>query len=436
MTHTPELVALLYGQRVATIRTLASGRHELEYETSWMESQDSHPLSLSMPLAASRHPHKAVNAFLWGLLPDNTETLKRYARRFSVSENNAAALLTHLGADCPGALQLVPPERVDEFRDGSSEIEAEWMSEGDIEAELTALRQTGLPLEHQDHGGQFSLAGAQPKIALLRHEGRWGRPSGRTPTTHILKPPASEYPRFAENEHLCLQIARALELPAARSSVARFRNEHAIVVERYDRRFENGTYTRIHQEDLCQALNVHPENKYENQGGPGLKEIFRLLSQASLEPATDRRVLLDAIILNWIFAATDAHAKNFSLIHHAGGGVRLAPLYDVISFLPYASGSELHDVKLAMRIHNEYEVRRITARDWLRFAKSVGCAEDEVVGRLRDLLRRTPDATREAARRAIEDGLDAAWIESFASKIVAHADRCAKWIETGLSAST
>ena len=99
--------------------------------------------------------------------------------------------------------------------------------------------------------GQFSLAGAQPKTALLFDGQRWGVPGGRTPTTHILKPPIRGLDGHAENEHLCLALARALGLPAAHSEVRRFGDETAIVVERYERTRRPGSIRRLHQEDMC-----------------------------------------------------------------------------------------------------------------------------------------------------------------------------------------
>jgi serine/threonine-protein kinase HipA len=79
------------------------------------------------------------------------------------------------------------------------------------------------------------LAGAQPKTALLFDGKRWGVPSGRTPTTHILKPPTGDFEGHAENEHFSLQLARSLGIIVPNSKVLHFGDEIAIVVERYDR---------------------------------------------------------------------------------------------------------------------------------------------------------------------------------------------------------
>src|SRR5262249_2084174 len=159
--------------------------------------------------------------------------------------------------------------------------------------------------------------------------GRWGVPSGRTPTTHILKPPMPELNGHVENEHFCLALARELGLPAAASDVRRFDKEIAIVVERYDRVQIRGRLTRVHQEDICQRLGVRPARKYESEGGPGIRGIAELLRTHSSARDDDLATFLDAIAFNWLIAGSDAHAKNYSILLAGGGQVRLAPLYDL-----------------------------------------------------------------------------------------------------------
>src|ERR1700675_5155278 len=116
-----------------------------------------------------------------------------------------------------------------------------------------ALRVDHSALRSPRDTGQFSLAGAQPKTALLFENNRWGVPSGRVPTTHILKPPTGEFDGHAENEHFCLELARALGMAVPNSAIMHFKNEIAIVVERYDRLSAGARLIRIHQEDMCQA---------------------------------------------------------------------------------------------------------------------------------------------------------------------------------------
>jgi len=210
MKGEPELVALVENREMGRVRRDRNGRLSFAYAEDWRTAADAFPLSLSMPLALGEHGHAKIDPYLWGLLPDNEQVLDKWGRKFHVSARNAFGLIAHVGEDAPGAVQFVKPERIDALR-RASPADIDWLTEAMIAERLRALR--------ADHGawrlprdtGQFSLAGAQPKTALLFLNGRWGLPSGRVPTTHILKPPTGEFDGHAENEHFCLQLARSFD---------------------------------------------------------------------------------------------------------------------------------------------------------------------------------------------------------------------------------
>src|ERR1700678_3133395 len=257
-----ELVVLLNGRVVGTVAS-QSGRLSFTYTEPWSEDPEAYPLSLSMPLSAVRHGQSSIEPFLWGLLADNARVLERLAQRYQVSAKNVFRLLSHVGEDCAGAIQLVRPERLEQLSEPGTPKEGEWLSEQDIAERLRSLRADPSAGRTARDTGQFSLAGAQPKTALLYERKRWGVPSGRIPTTHILKPPTGEWDGHAENEHFSLRLARAAGLIVPNSSVQHFGNEIAIVVDRYDRVRSDRRCERIHQEDMCQALGLHPTRKYE-----------------------------------------------------------------------------------------------------------------------------------------------------------------------------
>ncbi len=244
-----ELVALLDGKEIGRVHYDARGRLTFVYDDKWRKAPNAYPLSLSAPLAAGEHGPSVVQAFLWGLLPDNELVLGRWAAKFQVSARNVFALISHVGQDCAGAVQFVTPERLNAMRSGK-EDKVEWLGEPDIAKRLRMLRDDHAAWRLPRDTGQFSLAGAQPKTALLLQNKRWGIPSGRIPTTHILKPPTGHLDGHSENEHFCLMLARNLGLPAAQSRVMRFEKEIAIVIERYDRQHKGNQIARIHQEDV------------------------------------------------------------------------------------------------------------------------------------------------------------------------------------------
>lgn len=416
-----ELVALLDDKEVGRVRRDARGSLSFAYTDSWRDAPNAYPLSLSMPLGARAHGRSAIEAFLWGLLPDNEQVLARWAAKFQVSARNVFALISNVGEDCAGAVQFVLPDRLEALRDGR-EDSVTWLEEADIAARLQVLRADHAAWRLPHDTGQFSLAGAQPKTALLLDGERWGIPTGRLPTTHILKPPTGQFDGHAENEHICLALARALGLPAVQSQVMRFGDETAIVVTRYDRQRKGNRILRVHQEDICQALGMMPTKKYQNEGGPTPAKIIELLRAASTDREADVATFVAALGFNWLIAGTDAHAKNYSLLH-GGSQVRLAPLYDVASILPYAE-FDRRRIKLAMKIGDEYLLDQIGLRQWQKFARAARVDADALIARLGGMAERLPDELATVLRQARDAGLEGAVIDRLAADLVERARTC------------
>jgi serine/threonine-protein kinase HipA len=421
---TGELVALLNGNEVGRIRNTARGRLTFLYDNKWRDSGGAYPLSLSMPLAAEEHGPVVVQAFLWGLLPDNELVLDRWAKKFQVSARNVFALISHVGEDCAGAFQFVRPERLEALKSGKDD-KVEWLDESSIAKRLQALRKDHAAWRLPRDTGQFSLAGAQPKTALLLQKGRWGVPSGRIPTTHILKPPTGHFDGHAENEHICLLLARHLGLPVAETKVMRFEKEIAIVIERYDRQIVGNDIVRIHQEDICQARGILPTKKYQNEGGPGPSDIIELLRTYSTEREIDVDTFVEALFFNWLIAGTDAHAKNYSLLLAAGPEVRLAPLYDIASILPYDE-VDIRKLKLAMKIGDEYRLSQIGLLQWQKFARETRLDADQIRTGLIRMAEQLPDFVAAVQAQAQKDGLDRVIIGRLAKQLIARAKDCAR----------
>jgi HipA-like protein len=99
-----QLIALLNGRPVGVVEGGRNARLRFVYAEDWRASAQAFPLSLSMPLAAAEHKHDPIEAFLWGLLPDNQVVLERWAKRFQVSARNAFGLISNVGEDCAGAV--------------------------------------------------------------------------------------------------------------------------------------------------------------------------------------------------------------------------------------------------------------------------------------------------------------------------------------------
>jgi serine/threonine-protein kinase HipA len=391
---TDTLAVLLDDTIAGTVTRVARGALRFEYADEYRQQADPTPLSLSMPTQVRSHPDHVISPWLWGLLPDNNAVLARWGRQFQVSASSPFSLLaTPIGEDCAGAVRFAPPDDVDRVLTRGGDIT--WLTEDEVATRLRDLKEDSTAWLGRSFTGQFSLAGAQAKAALLLRRRRWGVPHGVTPTTHILKPAVSGFDDHDLNEHLCLDAARRVGLLAVRTQVGRFADETAIVVDRYDRVDKAGDLVRVHQEDLCQALGLPPSRKYQNEGGPGPAQIAELLRQVMAPRDADLAVsrFADELIWNWLIGGTDAHAKNYSLLL-AGKQVRLAPMYDVASALPY--GMHEKKLRLAMKIGGDDRVfpERST---WPGAAKELGLREEAVVSRVRELAAAAPQAFADAA---------------------------------------
>lgn len=330
-------------------------------------------------------------------------------------------------------MQLVPEARVAELRPAKAP-DVEWLSKREVAARLRTLIEDNTAWRASAEEGQFSLAGAQPKTAFYLEKARWGVPRGRTPTTHILKPTLPTLAGHAENEHLCLSLARSLGLATANSRVQHFEEVTAIVVERYDRVPFGGVVRRVHQEDLCQALGLPPTKKYQADGGPSALQIVELLRAAAFAgdgqgnadsaAETDVSAFLDALAFNWLIGGTDAHAKNYSLLI-GPGRVRLAPLYDLASIYAYPDVNPMK-AKLAMKIAGKYRIEEVHLPEWQSFGEQLRVDPDTLVTRVRELSRQLPDHLSTALSRMRKARLDHPALARVEREVIKRARRYAR----------
>ena len=400
--HAP-LAVWFNGRLVGRLTRAPDGAVDFTYARTWLDWDRTFPVSLSLPLREDRHAGASVIAVFDNLLPDNAEVRRRLAARTGASGADAYSLLAAIGRDCIGALQFLP-----EGEEGAppGPPTGQKLDDHAIGALLRDLADRPLGLVDDAADFRISLAGAQDKTALLFHAGQWLRPHGHAPTTHILKPAIGRLPSGADmgdsvaNEWFCLRLAAGFGLPVANADMALFDGTAALVVERFDRQWlDDGRLLRLPQEDCCQALGVPSHLKYESDGGPGMAAILDLL-RGSDDPLADRALFLRAQIVFWLLAATDGHAKNFSLRLAPGGQFRLAPLYDILSAQPYADAGQIAHkrLKLAMAVgDNRHNVlHTIAPRHFAQTAKRAGLPADSV-DRIGADLRATVPAACEAA---------------------------------------
>jgi serine/threonine-protein kinase HipA len=376
------LNAWMNGELVGTWR-VDRATHSFVYDASWLKSPKVRSLSLSLPITASREVRgEAVAHWFDNLLPDNDRIRQRLSRRFRTKGADAFSLLQAIGRDCVGAVQLLPENTTP---DGWNRVDGEPLSEGRVADILRAVPADGVA---GDDLFRLSIAGGQEKTAFLKLKGRWCRPRGATPTTHIFKLPLGlvggsrrvDLSDSVQNEWLCAQIVSELGLPVAPTTMASFGDQTVLVVERFDRAWmDGGTWiARLPQEDFCQALGVPPKSKYEHDGGPGMAKCLQLLA-GSADAQQDSLAFQLAQLAFWLMAATDGHAKNYSIFLQPGDGYVMTPLYDILSMWPYFGDSPSQfnrrraGLAMAMRSKNvHYALSTIQTRHWHQLAMKNG----------------------------------------------------------------
>jgi len=414
----------LNARLVGRLRRQASGAIDFQYDPEWLAWQNALPVSLSLPLREDRYIGDPVIAVFDNLLPDSDVIRRRLADRVHADGADAYSLLAKIGRDCVGALQFLPDDVTPE---PAGTIKGRPIDDDYIARKIGDLNATPLGVD-EDEEFRISLAGAQEKTALLLWNDKWHLPHGTTATTHIMKPQIGMLPsgidlsHSVENEYLCMKFAQAFGLPAANVTIADFKDTRVLVVERFDRLWtKDRRLLRLPQEDCCQALSVPPTRKYESDGGPGMPAVLDLL-KASDDPDTDRRLFLKAQIMFWLLAATDGHAKNFSIFLQPGGRFRLTPLYDVMSVQPAFDAGQLrkNQMKSAMAVGNNrhYPVYEIMPRHFTETAAKSGVPSsfvqsifEELVGSadavINQVINDLPDGFPQELAESIVGGLRA-----------------------------
>ncbi|MFM8453693.1 MAG: type II toxin-antitoxin system HipA family toxin [Gammaproteobacteria bacterium] len=395
------------GHLVGYLKQMPQGL-QFTYAQEWLEYPYARSISLSMPLAKAAYLGRRVESFFDNLLPDSLEIRQRLQRRFNTKTNHVFELLSQIGRDCVGAIQLLTDQ---ELGKEINSIQADHISHAEIANLLRDYTLAPLGMR-KSYDFRISVSGAQEKTALLWHKNKWWLPHGSTPTTHILKLPIGriehsgiDLSKSVENEWLCQQILEILGFPIANTEIADFEDQRVLIVERFDRKLsQEGTwFLRLPQEDMCQALGYPGALKYEADGGPGIFEIMKLL-RGSSSPEQDCLQFLLTQVIFWILGAIDGHAKNFSISLNEGGRYQLTPLYDVMSAYPLINQKQLSKQKLKMAMavlgkNRHYHWNKIFFRHWLSTAQACDFSEIVLKKAIEDLIGRIPKAIEMLASR-------------------------------------
>ncbi len=359
--------------KVGMLTARENGDYSFAYESSWLTSRASIPLSLSLPLQAEPFTPVISKAFFSNLLPEG-QIRDYFASKNRVSAEDDFELLAALGGDCAGAMALYPGTVKFSFE--LSPASYRRLNNDDmckLLDEAYIMDPTFLAGEEKT---RLSLAGVQDKLPVAIRDGAICIPLDGSPSTHILKPANHRFPNLVENEAFCMTLAREMGLQVPDTSLLRVcETDYFYLIERYDRHLDKeGNVSRIHQEDFCQATGHSYRFKYEERGGPGFRACFQIINYCQT-PIIDRIKLIDLVIFNYLICNADSHAKNISLLYSRGSHPSLAPFYDLVCTGIYPSLSS----RLAMAIGEVYDPRDIDAQAWTCFSEQAGVASPKPI---------------------------------------------------------
>ena len=345
--------------------------YSFRYDAAYLADATAERLSFSLPLQSEPFDSETSYNYFANLLPP-VVVRKKLEKCLHISKDNVYGFLKAIGGDCAGAVSLYAPGTKPEF----GEVEhLRPLSDEDATSILKSLRRRPM-YAAGELGYRYSGAGAQDKLVARLDGDTLVLPLYGTPSTHIVKPAASDFEESVANEFFCQRLAQRVGLPAAEASIKMFGGERYYVSQRFDRAMVDGHLTRLHQEDFCQMLSVDPEIKYEEDGGPTVAACVETLRRLHV-PVNGLLLFFDLLIFNVLIGNADAHGKNYSVFYHKGRP-NVAPLYDAVSTLVYPELSPA----AAMSIGGETALAKLTREHFVRLATDCRISPKLVLARL------------------------------------------------------
>jgi serine/threonine-protein kinase HipA len=355
------------------LRQEPGGRCAFTYDQSYLESR--HPaVAFTLPLRAAPHLcEQGLHPFFDNLVAEGW-LRNAQARALKVDPGDRFALLLAFGRDCAGAVSVIDPAPI-----------REPMIAFDDPATAAALT------------SRASISGIQRKLLAVK-DGRRYRPARRDETsTFIAKLPSGALRDIIENEFLATQAARALmpDDETVEPFIASVEGieERALLVRRFDR-LPSGA--KRHFEEFSQLLARRSgDDKYDAAYEDMAAFILRTPGCAPVDAwRLYRRVLVCILTGN-----TDAHLKNFAMLH-TPEGLRLTPAYDLVAAGLYP---EYRTLALSIAGAENVTLDRVRPKHVASFGTAAGLSLEAIGGAVSALDRRrgaAEKAVRAAARSA------------------------------------
>ena len=377
-----------------------------QYKESYLDSEYSMPISISLPLKKDAFSADVTRIFFEGLLPEGFSR-KAVANWIKTDENDYITILSVLGRECIGAIKVVSDENSTEY-DTYEKLD---MDQVKALAKEGATKSTQILMETH-----LSLTGASGKVGLYYDAKNkdWYLPKGDAPSTHIIKQSHIRLNDIVINEQLCMLTAKNLSLDVPKSFIINTgsdTDELLYATERYDRTFIQNKKAnnlkvpnRLHQEDFAQAMAIPSKDKYEKSDEGYLKRIFNLIRNNCSDPITDQNKLWQMICFNYLIGNTDCHIKNLSLLYDDKlRKIKLAPAYDIVSTRVYGLTKDM-----SFFIGGEVDIDKINRENFIIAAKDIGFTKKNAMNIFDNLADLFENAINNAANELIDSGFKSA----------------------------
>lgn len=367
---------------VGHLRVDGGGQFSFAYDATWCTRDDRFAVSLTLPITPDEYIGGPARTFFANLLPEGA-VRQSVCARLGISPDNDFALLQAIGGECAGALSLIDPAQRSADSEKFSYEELEHVRLQHL------VDDDAIPLLIGGPTTRLSLAGAQDKLPVAVLDGKLHLPLNAAPSTHILKLPNSRYPHLPANEAFAMGLAGKLGLEVAGCKLLTATDPPGLLVTRYDRIPSEDPWPvrRLHQEDLCQATGLPSTRKYEAEGGPTLARVITVIRDNVYRPLVDVPRVIEWQAYNLVLGNSDGHAKNLSIIY-SDDGVRLAPLYDLVSTRQYRG----LDRKLAMGVGGRRNPDEIGHAQWAKLGEELRISERVVIEIVGKVAQRSLDA--------------------------------------------
>lgn len=300
--------------------------YSFQYDENWLNYEHRFPLSLVLKLEKKVYGNKDTLSFFENLLPEGE--VKNILEK-NQNVHGVFDFLKEFGKDCAGAVVLSTDEFYKESVTSQKIIP---IDENQIYKSLAEKKSIVELIAHKNPG-YLSLAGAQDKFPVIYKNNKFYLPLNGAPTTHIVKMPIFRHniKDSVYNEFFCMNLARKVGFSVPECTIHQGKIP-LYVVSRYDRQKDiRGFITRLHQQDFCQAQGFTSEFKYEENGGPSIKNNFDLIVNniSAKKRMNSVSIFLDWVAFNLLIGNNDSHSKNISLLL-LNNRIEIAPMYDLI----------------------------------------------------------------------------------------------------------